>query len=63
MLQKLLYYLVDAFNKTALGLTVLTAIYLFVTGWYVLGAVLFIIGVPVYFALYDRFGGIPDELE
>lgn len=55
------FWLLDAFNKTALGFGVLLAFYLLYTGYYLRAAAILFIGVPLYFWLYGRFGGIPDE--
>lgn len=53
----------DVFNKTALGLGVITAFYLLYTENYLRGAALLFIGVPLYFWLYDRFGGLPEKTD
>lgn len=62
-IEAIAYYAADAFNKTALGVGVLFGFYLLYTGYYLRGAAVFCIGVPAYFWLYRRFGGIPEHVE
>ena len=57
------YLAADVFNKTALGVGVLAGLYLLYTGYYLRGAAFLVIGVPLYFFLYDRFGGMPNEFD
>lgn len=47
----------DIFNKTMLGLAILTGLHLLYLGEYRNGAFILFILIPVYFFLYDRYGG------
>lgn len=55
------YAAADVFNKTALGMGVLVAGYLLYTGYYLRAFGIIFILVPLYFWLYDRFGGMPTD--
>lgn len=43
------------FNRTALGVGVLLGGYAILQGWWVRAAVVFLVLVPLYFYLHDRF--------
>ena len=60
-IQDIAYRTADVFNKTALGVGVLTAGYLLYTGYYLRGTAIIVIGIPLYFWLYNRYGGMPED--